>query len=408
MFNSGILDLVVGLTFVYSLLSLVSTAINEIVEAVVKMRSVDLERGIREMLTGQKDPYDTSWLRKLFSFFPRREVASPATQPKADLVQQLYNHPLIYSLFQGDYEMAKKARKLPSYIPSRNFALALMDLVLPATLTTADTSAQSSGATGATVQTPNPLQSLRDAISGLTDEKTRQVLKTLIETIEAKVSDTTGAPASANIPIKSLRDAISKFSANEKVKQALMTLVDAAGNDIVQARKNIQDWFDSSMDRVSGGYKRRVQWITLILGLGMVILVNADTLAIGSSLYTSAAMRDSLVAAAQEYAKANPSPLNPENAEPPTQACTSPECRVTKNLDEIQKLGLPIGWTRDDPRSFPDTSGAWLTKVFGWLLTAFAISLGSPFWFDLLNKVMIVRSTVRPKEKSPEEPAVNR
>jgi hypothetical protein len=41
--------------------------------------------------------------------------------------------------------------------------------------------------------------------------------------------------------------------------------------------------------------------------------------------------------------------------------------------------------------------------VFGWLLTALAISLGAPFWFDMLNKFIVVRSTVKPKEKSPEE-----
>ena len=39
----------------------------------------------------------------------------------------------------------------------------------------------------------------------------------------------------------------------------------------------------------------------------------------------------------------------------------------------------------------------------GWLLTALAVSMGAPFWFDLLNKFIVIRSTVKPKEKSPEE-----
>jgi hypothetical protein len=33
------------------------------------------------------------------------------------------------------------------------------------------------------------------------------------------------------------------------------------------------------------------------------------------------------------------------------------------------------------------------------------ISLGAPFWFDMLNKFIVVRSTVKPKEKSPEDPS---
>jgi hypothetical protein len=46
--------------------------------------------------------------------------------------------------------------------------------------------------------------------------------------------------------------------------------------------------------------------------------------------------------------------------------------------------------------------------IFGWLLTAFAVCLGAPFWFDVLNKFIVVRSTVKPREKSgtegPKEP----
>jgi hypothetical protein len=45
----------------------------------------------------------------------------------------------------------------------------------------------------------------------------------------------------------------------------------------------------------------------------------------------------------------------------------------------------------------------WYLKIIGWLITALAISLGAPFWFDILNKIMVVRSTVKPHEKSPEE-----
>jgi len=45
----------------------------------------------------------------------------------------------------------------------------------------------------------------------------------------------------------------------------------------------------------------------------------------------------------------------------------------------------------------------WLGILGGWILTAIAVSLGAPLWFDLLNKFMVVRSTVKPREKSSEE-----
>jgi hypothetical protein len=41
-----------------------------------------------------------------------------------------------------------------------------------------------------------------------------------------------------------------------------------------------------------------------------------------------------------------------------------------------------------------------LFRLLGWLFTALALSLGAPFWFDLLNKFMVVRSTIKPREKS--------
>jgi hypothetical protein len=66
-------------------------------------------------------------------------------------------------------------------------------------------------------------------------------------------------------------------------------------------------------------------------------------------------------------------------------------------------LSLPVGWDRKDPRTVPADFWGWLRKVGGWLLTAFAVSLGAPFWFDLLSRFMVVRATVKPHEKSPEE-----
>jgi hypothetical protein len=48
------------------------------------------------------------------------------------------------------------------------------------------------------------------------------------------------------------------------------------------------------------------------------------------------------------------------------------------------------------------------SHLFGWILTAFALSFGAPFWFDTLNKIMVIRSTVKPREKSQEEASEDR
>ena len=54
------------------------------------------------------------------------------------------------------------------------------------------------------------------------------------------------------------------------------------------------------------------------------------------------------------------------------------------------------------------TLGFIVWSIPGWLITALATTFGAPFWFDLLNRMMVIRSTVKPKEKSPDEPAVDR
>src|SRR5262245_66579582 len=124
-------------------------------------------------------------------------------------------------------------------------------------------------------------------------------------------------------------------------------------------------------------------------------------------------MRNSLVAAAQEYAKADPSPLplspNPDDK---IDVCrkneNSSECRVARNLSQIRQLGLPVGWDPGDIRTVPGTFEGWATKVLGWVLTAAAISLGSAFWFDIINKIMVIRSTVMTRDKRPAEAPIVR
>ena len=86
---------------------------------------------------------------------------------------------------------------------------------------------------------------------------------------------------------------------------------------------------------------------------------------------------------------------------------------VARAHGEVRALGLPIGWkgwnaSADDLRRAPDTLMDWVLKIVGVLLTGFAVSQGAPFWFDLLNKVMVIRSTVKPKEKSTEQPSKDR
>lgn len=309
MFGSDVLEVAIGVIFIYLLLSLVCSATVEIFEAWLKMRASDLEQGIRELLDDSKG---------------------------TDLAKRLYEHPLVYALFRGKYKpgLIRKGRyprgsELPSYIPARTFALALMDIVLPPS------------------------------------------------------SDHGGKRSEGKESMASFRKALGKME-NPMVKTALHALVDEAGDDIDKTRENIEKWYNSAMDRVSGWYKRRTQVALLVIGFIIAVAVNADTISIGNSLASDRALREGLAAAAQQYAK---------DSEGQTAKATDENVR--RSFREIGKLGFPMGWNTDDSRTVPDTLQGWATKLVGWLLTAMAVSLGAPFWFDLLNKIVVVRSTVK-------------
>ncbi|MEK6373165.1 MAG: hypothetical protein AABO58_10760 [Acidobacteriota bacterium] len=329
MFGLDMLDVAIGIAFVYLLVSLLCSAIVESAEAVLKRRSSDLERGIGELL---RDP---------------------------NLVARFYNHPLINGLFKGTYKPGM--RDLPSYIPSRSFALAIMDLLI----------------------SPDPSQ--HKGVAGAAGPGTGAGVSTA-----ALVGGMTGDPLA------------------DQARHAVLTLVNAAAGDAQKARENIEFWFDTAMDRVSGGYKRRAQRALFVIGLIVAVGLNIDTVRILRELMTNKAKREAIVAIATNYAK-------------------QPAGDITKEFDsvstELGRLGLPLGWPscrKCDRQTVKILDPCWqscwkqnlsaaggLTLV-GWLLTAFAVCLGAPFWFDLLNKFMVVRSTVKPREKSgtegPKEP----
>jgi hypothetical protein len=323
MFNSAILEVVIGIVFIYLLLSILCTALREGIEGFLKTRASYLEYGIRDLLNDDKG---------------------------TALASMLFNHPLIFGLFPGDYTAAKapapsllrRVRNLPSYIPSANFAMALMDLA----------------ARGPT-QAPH---------SGMVTEK---------------------------ISLDDIRQNVGLLQ-NPAVQRVLMTALDTAAGDINKVKKNLEHWYDSAMDRVSGRYKRSTQLVVFLLGIAIAVGFNVNTITLADFLYRNETARGAIVAQAQV-------------------ASTDPTFLTSNYKDvkeQISTMKLPVGWDQPPVPPSASTFGeawhAYLVPVIGWLLTAFAITLGAPFWFDILNKIMVIRSTVKPHEKSPEEASDDR
>jgi hypothetical protein len=320
MFGSEILEVAIGMSLIYLLMSALCSSIRETAEAWFKRRAVELERGIRALL-GELDA--------------RGKTATQAAPGSRDLVEALYDHPMVSSLYQGTYGEARKRflgrTTLPSYIPAANFAAALLDVVAEA----------------------------RASASRLTLQDVRGAL--------ANVQGT-----------------------NPHVERALTTAL-AGAADVQQVQANLEAWFDSAMDRVAGWYKRRTQAILFGLGLALAIAMNVNTIHLVNYLSRNDAARAALVSRAQ--AAATDSAIR--------------SARFDTAYARLDSLGLPIGWGKDGVPGLraPDSIGdAWPAvgmPLLGWLLTGFAITLGAPFWFDVLNKIMVIRATVKPRAEAP-------
>ena len=326
MFGSQILEVAIGVIFIFVLVSIMCSVVREGIEAWLKTRAAFLEHGIRELLHDKE---------------------------ATGLARSFYQHPLIYSLFSAEYQPKPSAKRpsaftsggtLPSYIPTKNFALALLDMAARGPRT--------------------------DAVS----------------------SD----PESTRISLESIRQNVENLG-NPAVQRVVLTALDTAQGDLNQAQANLEAWYDSGMDRVSGWYKRSSQWVIFWIGLGMAIALNINTITIADYLAHNDVARQALVAQAEAATK---DPAYPSRGYSQVQS-------------QLSSLDLPIGWgkSRQGYQAVEQDNGLWgsvFGPLFGWLLTALAAMLGAPFWFDILNKVMVIRSTVKPHEKSQEEASEDR
>lgn len=346
MFGLQMLDVVIGIVFIYLLLSLVCSAFGEMIAAALKCRARCLRQSLRELFN-DKDG--------------------------TGLTKQLYEHRLIYGFFKGGYEPGK-ARNLPSYIPSRDFALALMDIVLPPTPKTVS---------GAALATAKPSEA-------------------------NKAVPPTGTPK----PLNSLQIAARVFR-SPQVRQALIPLIDAAGDDVSKARENIEGWYNSTMQRVTGQYKRHIQVILLIVSFIVTIVVNADTIAIADYLSRNASARNAIVEQARTHLRRHSPPQEIakqtviQDSNDTTIQDINDTKKLVKTLKSVRELGLPIGWSAEPFKWEPLTlSNYWKQSsphLVGWIITAIALSMGASFWFDFLKKLIAIRSTIKPDEEESTE-----
>lgn len=311
----GILvEIAIGLAFIYMLLGIIGAALQEIIASMLSLRGKVMRGQLVKLLGGDKDETDR-------------------------IIKAVYDR------------IGTSVSGLPSYIPSRAFAEGLIDVMAHGS-----------------------------------HSKTVDDIQTDIAAIE-----------------------------NGFVRTKLAAAVDAAGTRLDNVREDVakalETWFDDAMDRISGVYKRYSQYSLIIIGLVFAVTLNIDTLQIAKGMWNDQALRDRIVAAAA-VAELPPLAVVPDgqNQEAVEQAIANTRATLAAETSALLDVGLPIGW--DFGAVEESLSGGVLVatgfiigKVFGLLFTALATSLGAPFWFDLMQKFLQLRSAgVKPPRADAPKP----
>jgi hypothetical protein len=174
------------------------------------------------------------------------------------------------------------------------------------------------------------------------------------------------------------------------------------GNVAADTEKNIAEWFDASMEQVSRWYAEYIQWFTRIFAVVVVLVLNADTAMFVERLWNDSALREVVVAQAEkkvEMLADEPVDGRDENDddEAPSGEPADPAAHAEeiKNLIREELEPFPIGWDLDQ---LPEGCGEWFKKIIGLLITIIATSLGAPFWFRVLKRMVNLRGSSEPKD----------
>ncbi len=369
-------DVAISLIFLYFLMSMLVSGIMEIINSIPfkgvghygNRRALMLKKAIDEVF---EDKQDKNWS------------------------ELIYAHPLIESL--KEFNKNKDRIYMPSYIPSKIFASALIDVI------SNEAQVTEYNAEGTAVKTLPYKKAFDNFNAGL---------------LTLNQGDT-----------KVLLQSFLKGSQSEEDLENKISL-----------------WFESSMERVSGWFKRNVQRKVIIIAAIFTLIFNVDSLKVSKELWYNATLRERLISEAlktvdnyQNKIKVTPSSQTVDDVITKEDFKTEILIKSTwedtlyaklqyfdslKNI--LTELNLPIGWKNCtsgkenimSKNKRGNTANSILTidiiisrircnmhqinfsTILGWVLTIMALSLGAPFWFDLLLRLVNMRNTGKKPESN--------
>lgn len=468
MLNNTVLDVAIGLIFIYLLYSLLATTIKEFVATLFAYRARMLERGIEQMLDGKNLSY--YWWDKVWNFFLwlfMVKMSKPKKPTKADENENGDNKKNLEEGSELADFMTKRtiSPNVSKAIKVRRIALDAKAELFASNITTHALYKRSSD-NSVFFKKPSlnkPAYLAADTFSDI-----------LIDILSANKSGN-GKP----FLLKDIANFVNTgINNNPELQRILNIYIEQANGDLQKFKLLIENWYDDTMDRVTGWYKKQANRILIMIGLMLAIVFNVNTIEIVGKLSKDKTVREAVVKNAIQYVNNHidsPRVASPKNTAKATEEISQSVLKdslgkpvqdsgkktaminkdsatpnnntaagdksfndIRLKLDSMKALYkssieennevLALGWgdygySKTDkytawvkagrqPKDKPEEPGffckifyvicqlSW-KQVLGFLITAFAVSLGAPFWFDLLNKFVNLRvSGTKPDEKS--------
>lgn len=415
MLDSAILEVIIGMVFVYSLLSILVTQINSVLGSVLRLRARHLRDGISQL------------------------VHDPIVRAK------VLTHPLI-RLVQGDMTLPDQrvsdeqaasiaAGKLNNvaWINPKTFVNVLINVVR------VDSDKELFGAmlniidgmpatpdrrklrliVNQIVTSGEGLDQLRQTIDEIAEPIYKEALAEALDQIDDEIGRLGLEPNSIISLMAGLRNV-----KNQYLRNALETVL-ATSKTLDEAEEQLAAWFDEGMARATETFKNTMLVVSLVVGLVIALVMNVDSVNLARTLWDDPALRtlvadtarradvtalqaqvDAAAASLQEGADGTT-----EETPPATQIRRSGEAALN-TINTLLELRLPLGWRYTDLSGispadattaplFNDSNNIWnfipgnnpgwlslvLAKVIGLFLTVIAIAQGAPFWFNILRKI---------------------
>jgi hypothetical protein len=339
-----VLELFIGLSFTFLILSLMATIIQEILSSVLSLRGRLMFRAIAKMLEIDNKTAQNYFLQnirrrsKLFKRLSSRNLGItryPSYLNKEQLIA-LYRE-IVSDEYFRQYNMEYPQDKIKAFVLQK--------------------------ALGRKIDLEDPLFCI-DSLKDIQLSKSFRQLK-----IESQ--SWSGDPVSVN---------------PEKLEQA---------------RKKLHHQFLEMMNRVTGWYKRKIQLILILIGFTIAFCLDADTFQIYKKLEKDPEARAQLVGMAEQISKSDFSNqiLTGLDSNEQKIQLDSLQQRFLQvwNTQYNQIEGpLDLGWDSFDEweNYWSNTQKDWdkVFKISGYFITALAISLGATFWFDILKLLINIRN----------------